>query len=157
MGVDFATETEDICRDSTSQINQSSEDAKQEKDVLPFKMSSTTRCCPPSQANDSKDFLWSRSSVFPGQESYTSSKSLNILVNDIRGKCTDSQEVCHSSNKNININATNNDARKLHLDLTQVILQRVSSFPLVNDSQNISRSESVPFLVHNRNEFEEIA
>ena len=164
VGID-ATVTEDgLWSDSTPKINQSrQEEERQEKDVL-FKLPSSTTCYHPLTGSDARktpapDFLWSHSCVFPVQESYTSSKSLNILVNDIRGKNEpSSQEGCHSSTKNININAGSNDARKLmHLDLRDVILHRVSSFPLVNDSQNMSRSESVPFLVHGKSHFGEIA
>lgn len=45
---------------------------------------------------------------------------------------------------------------RLQIDLKEIAIQRVSSFPVINDVQNIIRSESVPFLKGSRTQFSEM-
>ena len=84
------------------------------------------------------------------QEKTPSLESLNEKrVQEHEG--SDSLEDDHRGKNSIR----KSNSSKLHIDLKEMILQRVSSFPLVNDSQSIGRSEffpceGKPFLRENR-------
>ena len=51
-----------------------------------------------------------------------------------------------SQEKMNNLTRVNPVQKMVQFDLKELILKRVASFPIVADSHNIPRSESVPFL-----------
>lgn len=66
-----------------------------------------------------------------------------------RTKRTVENNLSRQNVKSINLTRANQNQKMVQFDLKELILKRVASFPIVADSHNIPRSESVPFLREN--------